>query len=204
MTAVRASRAARHGGPAAAILVTAAMLVPGAASARIVVNRSIAGVKLGEDAAAVHRQLGSPSSQSCVSPAQGSARCGAKQLRYRSRKLAVTLIHGRVASLSTRSTHERTKKGVGPGVKVSAAEAAYRHGTFVGGAGAPSYFLGQQPKHRGDRYSFFDYSETFTPDPNPPTDGRRGGGTTKPNRVTSLTVGSYDPKYVCVLFACAG
>jgi hypothetical protein len=182
--------------------VVAALVAAAPASAKIVVNRSIGGVKLGESASALRAKMGAPSSRTCVS---GSARCQAWKLTYKHRKLDVVLIHGAVASITTRSKTERTRKGVGPGVKFATAEQAYPAGTFDGGGAGPQWYqLRKTPRHKGDRYTFVDFNSTFTPENSSGGGGRTGGGTSTPNRVTDLTVGRYDPKYVCVLFSCAG
>jgi hypothetical protein len=85
------------------------LLAPAAgAQARIVVNRSVAGIELGMTAREVVARLGRPT--------LSTAERGARNLVYRRRGLVVTLSHSRVVIVATRSRGERTRDGVGVGV----------------------------------------------------------------------------------------
>ena len=95
---------------AATLAATFACSVP--ACARITVNRSVAGVGLGMTAAQVRAKLGAPA----LSTGTG----GSRDLVYRDRGLVVTIAHARVVIVSTRSRHERTARGIGPGSTVAA------------------------------------------------------------------------------------
>ena len=75
-------------------------------------NRSVAGVGLGMTAGEVRSRLGAPA----LSTGTG----GSRDLVYRDRGLVVTLAHARVVIVSTRSRHERTSRGIGPGSTVGA------------------------------------------------------------------------------------
>lgn len=86
------------------------ILVPAAAAvaqARIVLNRSIAGIGLGMRAAEVRAKLGPPSLATTAN--------GSRDLVYRDRALVVTVVRSRVAIVSSRNRHERTSSGVGVG-----------------------------------------------------------------------------------------
>jgi hypothetical protein len=99
------------------------------AAARIAVNRSIAGIALGMRAGEVRARLGAPQLTTTTS--------GLRDLVYRDRQLVVTLARARVVIVSTRSRHERTSRGIGPG-STSHAVAARLAGARCGAkAGVP-------------------------------------------------------------------
>jgi hypothetical protein len=91
----------------AAIALVLGAATAEAAAARIVLNRGVGRVRIGMTAAQVRAQLPAPD----VTERSGST----TSLVYRSRKLVVTLLRGRVQIVSTRSRRERTATGVGPG-----------------------------------------------------------------------------------------
>jgi hypothetical protein len=90
-----------------ALLATIAALTPSAAQAKIVVGQSIAGVKLGSSEAQVRHLLGKPTS---CEP------CKAPEIVWRYEKGFAGDInfdnHGRVTSMWTGSTQQRTAKGI--------------------------------------------------------------------------------------------
>jgi hypothetical protein len=82
----------------------AALVVAAPASARVVVNRSIAGVRIGMSPDAVRGAVGRPS------------HAAGRVWRYEGRKLVVRFGDGkRVTSVWTRSRRQRTARGVGVG-----------------------------------------------------------------------------------------
>ena len=80
------------------------------AEARIVVNRSVAGIELGMTAEQVIARLGRPS--------LSTVEQGTRNLVYSGRRLVVTLSRSRVVIVATRSRAERTRQGVGVGSSV--------------------------------------------------------------------------------------
>jgi hypothetical protein len=87
------------------------LLAPAAgAEARIVVNRSVAGIELGMTAELVLARLGRPT--------LSTVEAGTRNLVYRRRRLVVTLARSRVVIVATRSRGERTRRGVGVGSSV--------------------------------------------------------------------------------------
>jgi hypothetical protein len=126
---------------------TAALLLApaGAASARIVVNRSIAGIGLGMTATEVRARLGAPEL------AIDSGRL--RELVYRDRRLVVTLRGARVVIVSTRSRRERTARGIGPGSVSRAVGARVAHARCGAKAGVPFCRVGSI--RRGRRSTTF-------------------------------------------------
>jgi hypothetical protein len=98
-------------GPVHVTVVLAATLLaaPATADARFVINRSMAGVRLGMDGAQVRAQLGPPT----LVTRHGRTR----NLVYRERKLFVTLVGGRVHILSTDGGGQRGPRGIGVGTR---------------------------------------------------------------------------------------
>jgi hypothetical protein len=89
----------------------ALLLGPAAgAEARIVVNRSVAGIELGMTAEQVVARLGRPS--------LSTVEQGARNLVYSRRRLVVTLSRSRVVIVATRSRGEVTRRGIGVGSSV--------------------------------------------------------------------------------------
>jgi hypothetical protein len=97
---------------ALALALTAAGLLPAVAQARIVVNRGVDPARIGMTLRDVRAALGRPDVR------ERSGRTVA--MIYRSRKLVVTLVDGRVQIVSTRSRRQRTVTGVGPGTTLRA------------------------------------------------------------------------------------
>jgi hypothetical protein len=94
-----------------AVLVGAATLAGAAsADAAIVINRSIAGVEIGDSERAVRAELGRPSSVSNSG--------GFRTLRYRRKRIDVFLTRSsrRVFEITTTSTRQRTRSGVRVGI----------------------------------------------------------------------------------------
>lgn len=89
------------------LILILAPAVAAAAQARIVLNRSIAGIGLGMRAAEVRAKLGPPSLATTAN--------GSRDLVYRDRALVVTVVRSRVAIVSSQNRHERTSSGVGVG-----------------------------------------------------------------------------------------
>ena len=86
----------------AAVLLAAALALaaPAAADARFVINRSMAGVRLGMDGQQVRARLG-----------------GLRNLVYRDRDMVVTLVGGRVRVLHTDGRAQRGPEGIGVGTR---------------------------------------------------------------------------------------
>lgn len=100
---------------AAAVVLTLAA----PAGAKIVIGKSIAGVKLGDSAAAVKRKLGAPE---VVMKGMN----GYRVFNYKHRKLLVAIRkHDGVVELTTFNAHERTSKGIGVGSSFAAVKKAY-------------------------------------------------------------------------------
>jgi hypothetical protein len=120
------------------------LVVACSASARIVVNKSIDGVKLGATTSTVRKLLGRPTSTAkcsvftvCV-PLPG-AFPGTVSWTYGSSQSKYVFIKGRVALMGAFSTSERTAAGVGPGTTLKVAKRRYPKLAF-------HHFLpGQQP-----------------------------------------------------------
>ena len=91
------------------VLATAALAAPAAAEARFVINRSMAGVKLGMTGPQVRDRLGTPT--------EVTRHGRTRNLVYRGRKLFVTLVGGRVHILSTDGRAQRGPRGVGVGTR---------------------------------------------------------------------------------------
>ena len=96
----------------------ALLAAPAAAPARIVLNRGVDPARIGMTAPQVRAKLGAPD----ITERSGST----TSLVYRSRKLVVTVLRGRVQIVSTRSRRERTVKGVGPGSPLRAVRRGVR------------------------------------------------------------------------------
>src|SRR3954451_8750652 len=152
------------------------------ASARVVVDASIARGRLGDTPAAVRAKLGAPGHRSCVGIEPKAHRCDAVLQTYGSRKLSVLLLHDRVASLDTSSKRQRTNRGVGPGVPEKRAEQRYPNGHMEpGGAGPSSYFLSGRAA-QGQRYTFVQFTMRTVPDDSPSSGGGRHGDRVVPDR----------------------
>jgi hypothetical protein len=98
-------------GPVLVTVVLAAMLLaaPATADARFVINRSMAGVRLGMDGAQVRARLGAPT--------RITRHGRTRNLVYRERRMFVTLVGGRVHILSTEGRGQRGPRGVGVGTR---------------------------------------------------------------------------------------
>ena len=104
--------------PIAAAIALSLALPPTNAAAKIVLNRGVEPVRIGMTAKQVRAKLGA---------ADITERSGATtSLVYRSRKLVVTVLSGRVQIVSTRSRRERTVEGVGPGSTLRAVRRGVR------------------------------------------------------------------------------
>jgi hypothetical protein len=91
------------------VLGATAMAAPAAADARFVVNRSMAGVKLGMTGKQVRAKLGAPT--------EITRHGRTRNLVYRGRKMFVTLVGGRVHILSTDGRGQRGRLGIGVGTR---------------------------------------------------------------------------------------
>ena len=89
------------------VVVLLALGAPAVAQARIILNRGVEPARIGMTTKQVRAKLGAPD----VLERSGTT----TSLVYRSRKLVVTIVRGRVQIISTRSRRERTVTGVGPG-----------------------------------------------------------------------------------------
>jgi hypothetical protein len=94
---------------AAVLVAVLALALPAAAGARFVVNRSMAGVKLGMTAKQVRARLGAPDELN----RHGRLR----NFVYNRPNMVVTLVGGRVHVLSTDARGQRGPKGVGVGTR---------------------------------------------------------------------------------------
>jgi hypothetical protein len=173
-----------------AAVVLAAVALPATASPSqlVVVNRSMAGVKLGMSPASVKKQLGKAESQStCGSSEMDKATCGGAGVtnwRYMKGQLSVTFIKNRVVRLSTTSPKLRTRSGVGVGVAFSKVLQRYPNGTPGGRPNFKWYYLGAAPTKTGDVY-------TFASD---------ASGTMK-GRVRDFDIGRFDSAHHCAFFS---
>jgi hypothetical protein len=102
----------------AAIALALGAATADGAAARIVLNRGVDPARIGMTARQLRAKLGTPD----VTERSGST----TSLVYRSRKLVVTLLRGRVQIVSTRSRRERTAAGVGPGSPLRAVRRSVR------------------------------------------------------------------------------
>ena len=161
-----------------------------AASARVVVDKSIAGVKLGDSRKAVKRRLGKPTSHAkCGSDPISRATCGGPGVEmwtYLKRRLGVNFIHGRVAELNSTSKKERTRSGIGVGVPFAKVLQQFPGGETGGGSTFQWYFLGRAPAATGDVFTLVDSAT-----------GKLTG------RIRDLQIGRFDERYHCMFFACA-
>lgn len=105
----------------AAGVIGAITVAAAPAGATIVVDRSIAGVKLGDSRARVVAVLGTPTRVT----ARPNEITGAPDIRLRYRRLDVTLNSANVVAVSTIRRAERTAKGIGYGSTLAAVRAAY-------------------------------------------------------------------------------
>jgi hypothetical protein len=96
-------------GQAVLVAVLLALAAPAVADARFVVNRSMAGVKLGQTGQQVRARLGAPD--------EITRHGRTRNLVYRSRKMFVTLVGGKVHILSTDGRGQRGPGKVGVGTR---------------------------------------------------------------------------------------
>lgn len=94
------------------IVLALALVLPARSEARIVVNRGVDPVRVGMTTRETRGALGRPD----VTERSGETTA----LIYRSRKLVVTVVSGRVQIVSTRSRRQRTVTGAGPGTTLGA------------------------------------------------------------------------------------
>jgi len=113
-----------------ALAIVLALGAPARAQAKIVLNRGVEPARIGMTTQQLRAKLGAPD----VAERSGST----TSLVYRSRKLVVTVLRGRVQIVSTRSRRERTASGVGPGstlravrTRVPDARCGAKAGVFV-------------------------------------------------------------------------
>lgn len=92
-----------------AVLAASALAGPAAAEAKFVINRSMAGVRIGMDGAQVRARLGKPT--------RVTTHGRTRNLVYRERKMFVTLVGGRVRILSTDGGGQRGPQGIGVGTR---------------------------------------------------------------------------------------
>jgi hypothetical protein len=171
----------------AAFAVSAVLVVTPVASAAIVVNQSVDGVRLGDRAKTVQHKLGKPNSNHTCNRFSGMSPCGpaVRFWYYADRTLTVFLLHGRVQELDTASKTERTASGIGPGIRMSLVKRLYPHGsTGTLGSSIYGYFFAGFPKHNGDVFT-----AAFI------------AGNVK-NKVADVLIGRWDSRYACDFFAC--
>ena len=95
------------------LAVVALLVAVAPASARIVPFKSIAGVELGTSESDVRDQLGDPRT------VREGPVVGTRTFVYKRKKLEVRLLDGRVGAITTLSRAERTRNGLGVGLKLS-------------------------------------------------------------------------------------
>jgi hypothetical protein len=154
----------------------------------VVVDRSMAGVKLGMSPAAVKRRLGKADSRSkCGSSAMAKALCGGSGVtmwRYTKPQLSVTFIKHRVVRLSTTSPKLRTRSGIGVGVGFDKVRARYPHGTVGGRPDFHWYYLRAAPRKTGDVYTLAsDASGEMT------------------GKIVGFDIGRFDSRHHCAFFS---
>lgn len=157
-------------------------------STAVVVDRSMAGVKLGMSPAAVRKVLGKPASQSkCGGTEMEKATCGGPGVvmwRFERPPLGVTFIKNRVVRLSTQSSKLRTRDGIGVGAAFSRVRQRYPRGTVGGRPNFKWYYLGAAPAKTGDVYTLAsDASGTMT------------------GKVRDFDIGRFDSAHHCAFFS---
>jgi hypothetical protein len=159
-------------------------------STRAVVDKGMAGVKLGDAKTRVVQVLGRPDSASkCGSSSIEKQTCGGPGVviwRYNSPSLTVILIRERVARFSTTSPRFRTAGGIGVGARFGKVKRRYPNGTVGGSPSFRWYFLGKAPKRTGDRYTLVDSAS-----------GKLKG------KIRDFDIGRWDKKHKCAFFGCA-
>lgn len=107
-----------------ALIACCTLVAP--AHAKIVVGKSAGGIAIGASTSAVTQEVGKPSKRTCrklfVSDDVKAVIC---DLIYRKRKLQIQTTEGRVSSVLTTSSKERTAKGIGPGSHRARVKKAY-------------------------------------------------------------------------------
>ena len=96
-------------GTAVLVAVLVSLALAASAEARFVVNKSMAGVKLGQTGKQVRARLGKPD--------EVTRHGRTRNLVYRSRKMFVTLVGGKVHILSTDGRGQRGRSGIGVGTR---------------------------------------------------------------------------------------
>jgi hypothetical protein len=139
------------------VCLAGCLALPAGAAARIVVNRSIDGVRIGASMAHVKHLLGEPNDNfSCTGivpgpcgpgePEPGSKPAAERFWDYTRRQLDVFFWHHKVQAVTTMSAHERTNRGIGPGVTVRHMKHVYRRGAIAPFSGAQGWWLPGRPK----------------------------------------------------------
>jgi len=175
------------------------LLAPLAASAdtsgRIVVDKSINGVRLGATQASVKKVLGRPRSTAHCSVFTGcspvpGANPGTASWTYgpsQRKQTSYVFIKGRVALMGTFSSAERTNAGVGPGTSLTIARQRYpdlAFHKFPPGQPPSGYYMTPPPTKMGDDFTMLVIA--------------RG-------KVDWLEIGRWNasPKYVCDFSICS-
>jgi hypothetical protein len=143
--------------------VAATLVVAGSASAGIVVDRSIDGVRLGSTTGSVRKLLGPPRS---IAPCSVFTVCspvpesnpGTVSWTYgkQSRNNSYVFIEGRVALMGSFETSERTAAGVGPGTSLKVAKQRYpklAFHRFLPGRQPSGYYISAVPTKTGDDFT---------------------------------------------------
>lgn len=146
---------------ATAILMLAAA-VP--AAAKIVIDRSIDGVKLGATEQSVRARLGRPGSVghcpviTVCSPVPG-AFPGTVSFTYGGfarEMFQIEFIHGKVALMAAFSDSQRSASGIGPGVSMKLVKQRYPQSAFhhfLPGQQPSGYYLTPPPQKTGDDFT---------------------------------------------------
>lgn len=165
-----------------AIAVAVAVLtLPSAASARIVLGKSVGAVKVGDSTATVEARLGAPAETGCLNR-QGVTDCDPEMIQwsYPKRQLIASFVAGKVADVQTTSTKQRTSKGIGPGVSRKKAAKAYKLNCTYAATGC---LVGKAIPKPGRRFTLITFK----------------GNAVQGKRIASVTVGRYDLRDTCVL-----
>lgn len=163
---------------------------PGSAVASIVLGKSIDGVTLGESTAAVAHHLGKPSSVTC-SLASPFCLPGVKYWNYDATQtrfplsLQVFFLRGKVQAVTTYSNHQRTSRGIGPGVSVARLKQTYTRGKVAPYSGSQGWWLPGPPEN-GQPFTVFVGSAR----------------TTLAGKVSFVEIGRWLNKYTCEFYGC--
>ena len=125
--------------------------------AKIVVNKGIAGVSVGDSKKSVKSRFGAPFRETCDGK---PGNCKPLHWFYKKPKIDVAFYRGKVVHVGTTSKRQRTADGIGPGTSTKAVRARYpkcRRKEFF------FCFLpsgGTKTPPEGHRYTFLQFNDT--------------------------------------------